>query len=193
MNTIQTVLGLAKGQKVMTFGPFEIVKDYGLNQSAKATWRAMLISDTTGKTILKIWGASANLPIQEGQTVSLKADPNGKGISMNEYNGKITISADKVTLDGVEGGAVPQGNAATGSGGCGANKDKSMKELLDYALACVDYAREQKEDSEDVLASVFGAACYGFKEGRKLGFGSGDSSEEAAPEVVNEESEDGPF
>ena len=43
-----------------------------------------------------------------------------------------------------------------------------MTSLISYGLAAVGYARQQGETSEAVLASVYGSAMFGYKEGRAL-------------------------
>lgn len=180
MNTIQEALESGRG--CTHLGPVYVEKVYP-RSSAKAPL-TLLIKDDSKKTLIKLWGNSAKLNIDEGDNIILRALGDDGLISPKEDDqGKMLLNANGVTVEVVGSGnaaaarytarnrsagtgAPSRGSSAAG-GGAG-RSSASMKKLIDFGLKCVNYARKCGETDGAVLAAIFGSAMYGFKEGRRL-------------------------
>lgn len=169
MNSIQAALG--SSEPVMSLGPFTITNLYATKQGAKASYRDMIIQDGTGKTKLRVWREACNLPFQEGGQFTIQADPQGRGIKADEWQGKSYLSGDRVKIAGSSGAPAqaPPQNASQGAPQTSQAPLATMRELIDYGLSCVDYAAARGDYDPEVLASIYGSAMFGYKEGRKTG------------------------
>lgn len=106
--SIHQVLNLPPKGSAMSLGPVKIDAVYPVSTTANGKqYRNISVSDSSGKSKMSIWGPSANLNLNKGDTVTFI----GK-IKRNDYNGNTTISSEDVKVDGV--GEVAE--AASGSG-----------------------------------------------------------------------------
>jgi hypothetical protein len=94
MATIHSVL--QEGSAVQ-LGPVKVEKTYPRKPGDKN--RFLLISDSSGKGALKIWGAAANTELQEGQTITLIGSGPRGGLKTTEFNGKTSIDANDCRLE----------------------------------------------------------------------------------------------
>lgn len=176
MNTIQEALESGRG--CTHLGPVYVEKIYP--RSSQRSPLTLLIKDDSKKTLIKLWGNSAKVTVNEGDNIILRALGDDGLISPKEDDkGKMLLNANGVAVE-----LVGQGNAAaarytqrnrnsapaqsSGSSGGSGRGSASMKKLIDYGLKCVNYARKQGETDGAVLAAIFGSAMYGYKEGRRL-------------------------
>ena len=58
-----------------------------------------------------------------------------------------------------------------------------MKQIIDYGIDCLRYAREQGETEIAILVDVYKSAMYGAKEGRPLGLPAKDLAASAKQEL----------
>lgn len=94
MATIHSIL--QEGSAVQ-LGPVKVEKTYPRKPGDKN--RFVLISDTSGKGALKIWGAAANTELQEGQMINLIGSGPRGGLKTTEFNGKTSIDANDCRLE----------------------------------------------------------------------------------------------
>ena len=109
MATVHQVINAPLSTESSSLGPVTIGKVYPAKVSAKGTpYTNFEVSDDSGRSAMTIWGECSQL--SEGAVVTFK----GK-ITPNEYNGKRSISAKNVTI---EGGAVSgaSGGVSSASG-----------------------------------------------------------------------------
>lgn len=76
--------------------------DYGL-KAGKSPHRAMLVSDGSGQTIVKIWGAASSIQPALNETISIQGVGSEGGLSASEWNGKWSINANNCEI--IRGGA----------------------------------------------------------------------------------------
>ncbi len=91
---IQTLL--SQGNAVQ-LGPVTVEKTYEKKPGDKN--RFLLISDTSGKGALKIWGAAANTELFNGQQITLIGSGPKGGLKTSEYNGKVSIDANDCRIE----------------------------------------------------------------------------------------------
>lgn len=79
----------------MVLNSVKILDDYGL-KSGQTQHRALLVEDSTKKTILKLWGASSNTAYPKNSIITIQAVGEGN-LSANEWpagSGKFSINAN---------------------------------------------------------------------------------------------------
>lgn len=132
MNSIHSVLSQGAKGKAMGLGPVEVTAAYPADTTPRGKQkRNLMIKDGSGNTRLTLWGAAAGLPIDKGQTITLKGQ-----VACNEYNGNITLQAEHVTLaDGGEGGAPASAPATASHSHAGAPSNKDQQIMRQNALA----------------------------------------------------------
>lgn len=158
-NNVFQCLNLPENGSCMALGPVTITEDGGIKTTKTGkSWRPLKVKDASGEAKMNLWGDCAQQQLQVGSVVTFK----GK-ISKNVYNDVASITSENAVA--VREGQQGHQNAPGSTGGAPA---ASMKKLIDYGLQCVDYARKKGVTEGELLASVFGSAMYGFKEGRPL-------------------------
>lgn len=72
-------------------------QDYGL-KAGQTPHRAVLIEDVSGKTIIKIWGATANQGFEVGEIFTVQGVGQDGNIKMSEYQGKKSLNANSCEI-----------------------------------------------------------------------------------------------
>lgn len=107
--SIHQVLNLPPKGSAMSLGPVKIEASYPIATTGNGKqYRNITVSDSSGKSKMTIWGESANMNLNKGDTVTFI----GK-IKRNDYNGNTTISAEDVKTDNSSGGSSSNGNEAS--------------------------------------------------------------------------------
>ena len=129
---------LNEGQATV-LGPVTVVRDFGVNNKTRTPLRALVVSDASHQDgiKLKLWGAAANSPLQQGATITVRTTGDG-GITVGQYQGKSEFNANKATVE-VQGGAPttngggasapPAGAGAGGGAGAGQPVALTSKQL----------------------------------------------------------------
>jgi len=91
---IQQILSEGQG---LVLNSVIVEKDYG-QKAGQTPHRALLIKDNTGKTILKLWGASSNQPIPIGQTITVQGVDQSGSITASEFRGKWSLNANSCEI-----------------------------------------------------------------------------------------------
>lgn len=109
--SIHQVLNLPPKGSAMSLGPVKIEASYPISTTGNGKqYRNITVSDSSGKSKMTIWGASANININKGDTVTFI----GK-IKRNDYNGNTTISSEDVKIDGASEAPEATSNGGTSS------------------------------------------------------------------------------
>ena len=128
MANIHQIINAPLKTEASSLGPVTIGKVYPAKATAKGnSYTNFAVSDQTGEAAMTVWGECPNL--QEGSTVTFK----GK-IFPNEYQGKRSISAQNVT---VEGGAVSSPSTGVSAAPGGREATIVRQNALSHATALV--------------------------------------------------------
>ena len=90
--------------------------DYGQKQG-QTPHRALLVEDTSGKTILKLWGATSGTPYAEGTVLTVQGVGQNGNLSASEFKGKWSINANSCEV--IVGGGAGQPQAGAGQPAAG--------------------------------------------------------------------------
>ena len=134
------------------------------------------LRDDAGVSHTLMWVNRDVMPLSNCPVVITDTSEDGTKIKAeNDKKGsprfRIYGTGISIMSNGVEvGTSAPQAPTHTGppSAAQTASACEPMTSLISYGLAAVGYARQQGETSEAVLASVYGSAMFGYKEGRAL-------------------------
>lgn len=134
--SIHQVLNLPPKGEALSLGPVKI--DNAFPSSVTKTGKAMRnisVSDSSGKSKMTLWGAAANLNLNQGDTVTFI----GK-IKRNDYNGVTSIVTENATIDA--NGVAP---AASGSASTVSNNTSNKIPLDEMArqIALFTYELQQ--------------------------------------------------
>jgi hypothetical protein len=100
--------------------------------------RNITVSDSSGKSKMSLWGAAANLNINQGDTVTFVG-----AIKRNDYNGVTSITAENVTIEvGESAQSAPVGNSAPSNGGSSSSGKISL-DVMARQIALFTYELQQ--------------------------------------------------
>lgn len=128
----------------------------------------VVIEDVSGRDDKIQWEASKSRYKIKGTGVSVTCNGQEYG-NLGSSGGGAPAGGPPPGQAAPAGGPPPGASAApTSTARAGGGREGSMNDLVDYGLRAVNYARHCGEQDSAILASVFGAAMYGFKEGRVM-------------------------
>jgi hypothetical protein len=137
--SIHQVLNLPPKGSALSLGPVKI--DSVFPPSVTKTGKSMrniTVSDSSGKSKMSLWGAAANLNINQGDTVTFVG-----AIKRNDYNGVTSITAENVTIEGGESAqSAPTGNSAPSNSGSSSSGKISL-DVMARQIALFTYELQQ--------------------------------------------------
>jgi len=101
--TIQEIISQGQG---LTLDKITVKDDYGL-KTGKTNHRAILVSDGSGQTVVKLWGAASGNQFTKGQVITLTGVGAKGGLAANEWpagSGKFSINANDCEVTYENGG-----------------------------------------------------------------------------------------
>jgi hypothetical protein len=135
--SIHQVLNLSPKGSALSLGPVKVdsVFPASVTKTGKSM-RNITVSDSSGKSKMSLWGAAANLNINQGDTVTFVG-----AIKRNDYNGVTSITAENVTIEGGDSAqSAPTGNSAPSNGG---GSGKISLDVMARQIALFTYELQQ--------------------------------------------------
>jgi hypothetical protein len=146
--SIHQVLNLPAKGTAMSLGPVKIDAVYEVKQSSNGkNYRNISISDGSGKSKMSLWGASASLPLNKGDTVTFVGT-----LKKNEYNGTTSISTDNCSLAGGESApvfsAAPSNNTPAIYGGQKLAMHELARQMATFTFELQEALRQMEIKNE---------------------------------------------